>query len=192
MGNTVTQCRKNCDLFSHIFTHVFGDILAGLPTERYGLKGLVNGSKIVVRQFLGFRFLVSGEVMSTIDALVCLSVPQKVTLHRSKWYVTLPIPTSHNYFSAGITTQNALLALTTRELSKKLNVAPAKADALFQDVITELAPKLFLPVKQVARHTTGRITTGDTFLDDMLGGGIRSGTVTELVGERLGTLLLFT
>lgn len=39
-------------------------------------------------------------------------------------------------------------------------------------------------VQQAAIKAQGTITTGDLRLDEMLGGGVRPGVITELVGER--------
>lgn len=42
----------------------------------------------------------------------------------------------------------------------------------------------YASVRQAALRFEGTITTGDVWLDGMLGGGIRRGVITELVGER--------
>jgi len=84
---------------------------------------------------------------------------------------------------AKITTETGLLAFTPQELSKKLKATLIEASAILDGVVAELVPQNITPVCQAARNTADRITTGDALLDGMLGGGIRLGVVTELVGE---------
>lgn len=46
---------------------------------------------------------------------------------------------------------------------------------------------LYSSVRHAALKSQGTITTGDSRLDKILGGGIRCGVITELVGERFAT-----
>lgn len=82
----------------------------------------------------------------------------------------------------GIRTALDVLCLTSKELARRLQVPDARH-------ITEKVAKALAPPPQLLggpsyKDLRERITTGDANLDSLIGGGIVTGAIWEIVGER--------
>lgn len=64
-----------------------------------------------------------------------------------------------------------------------------EAQKLIEDTCNELATTS-LQVIQLNETTDDKFTTGDAIIDETLGGGIRTGMVWEIAGERYNFQLL--
>ncbi|KAI0282544.1 hypothetical protein BGY98DRAFT_912294, partial [Russula aff. rugulosa BPL654] len=83
----------------------------------------------------------------------------------------------------GFVTPSDVLLVPLSDISQRCRLAPQAVQAIVDSVARALArPPSIL--RDVVRNGSELITTGDTILDEMLGGGIRVGMVWELVGER--------
>lgn len=69
------------------------------------------------------------------------------------------------------------------DIAKKLKMSLADTQVIIDSVCKELAPRSN-SVKELDRERSDKFTTGDPGLDATIGGGIRTGMVWELVGER--------
>lgn len=74
--------------------------------------------------------------------------------------------------------------MTSTELARRLRIPDASH--ITQKVATALAPKpeVVWGPNQEWKDPTERIPSGDVDLDDLLGGGITTGGIWELAGER--------
>ena len=75
--------------------------------------------------------------------------------------------------------------LSASDLSKRCNIVYKEAQRIIDTVCEELAPELRLYTlddPEGSRDLT--FTTGDPLLDNCLGGGIMTGRIWEIVGER--------
>ncbi|KAJ2975086.1 hypothetical protein NUW54_g11786 [Trametes sanguinea] len=81
-----------------------------------------------------------------------------------------------------VQTVSELLLAAPSELAKKCRIPFKEMEALVDAVSKELAPQP-RPLKEVAHIGEEKFTTGDSHLDDVLGGGIRTGMLWEISGE---------
>ncbi|KAF8497048.1 P-loop containing nucleoside triphosphate hydrolase protein [Russula emetica] len=93
---------------------------------------------------------------------------------------------SHSQQSAlkkgGFVTVSDFLLFPFSDISQRCRLAPQAVQAIVDSIAHALArPPSIL--RDVMRNGSELITTGDTLLDEMLGGGIRVGMVWEFVGE---------
>ncbi len=86
------------------------------------------------------------------------------------------------FFTGGLVTISDVLFLPTSEVSQRCRLAPQVVDEIF-DAIARAVDRPPSLLRDVIRDGSETITTGDAFLDRMLGGGIRVGMIWELVGE---------
>ena len=85
--------------------------------------------------------------------------------------------------SAGITSIEALAVLGSKELSSLTGLEEAKALNLIQQARSHLGIKIETADQILERRLTIlRITTGSRNLDEILGGGVETQAITELVG----------
>jgi len=85
--------------------------------------------------------------------------------------------------NAGITTLQALAILTPVELVSYTGMGIETAGKAIQQARNIISPA-FIPAKEYEEHhTSTRLTTGAPELDRILGGGLRGGAITELIGE---------
>ena len=78
--------------------------------------------------------------------------------------------------------QDVLLA-TPNDIARACRIPLHEANKIISSICREHAQPL-RSLQQVLTDTHESFTTGDAELDSMLGGGIASGTVWEVVGER--------
>lgn len=85
--------------------------------------------------------------------------------------------------AANVLDVHSLALLSAVEISKKCQISPIQAqsilDSLFLDDLS-----MIKPLKQVALESERVFTTGDASLDQALGGGLRTGMLWEVAGER--------
>ena len=87
------------------------------------------------------------------------------------------------FFTGGFVTVSDVLLSPLSDISQRCRLAPQAVQAIVDSIARALArPPSIL--RDVMRNGSELITTGDTVLDKMLGGGIRVGMVWELAGER--------
>lgn len=85
--------------------------------------------------------------------------------------------------SVGIVTVEDLVLLSIPDIVRKCRISQYEAQNIYNSVCDELVPKLYalddpeLPVDET-------FTTGDALIDGVLGGGVRTRKLWELVGER--------
>ena len=87
------------------------------------------------------------------------------------------------FFTGGFITVSDVLLLPFSDISQRCRLAPQAV----QEIVDSIARALARPpsiLRDVMRNGSELITTGDTVLDKMLGGGIRVGMVWEFAGER--------
>jgi DNA repair protein RAD57 len=85
-------------------------------------------------------------------------------------------------YTDGFLTASDVLLTPVFEISQKCRLAPQAV----QEVVSAVARALNRPprlLRDIVRDGSQVITTGDTALDRILGGGIRAGMVWEFVGE---------
>ena len=85
--------------------------------------------------------------------------------------------------AVGIQTVADLVLLSIPDIVKRCRISHHDAQEVFNAVCDELAP----PLHSLADSGTPKdetFTTGDALIDRMLGGGIRTGKLWEVVGER--------
>ena len=85
--------------------------------------------------------------------------------------------------SAKLKTVSDLLPRKPKEMATKCRMKLNELNELIDLVCQELyqPPKLLRDVAHVGEE---RFTTGDSVLDDVLGGGVRTGMVWEISGEK--------
>lgn len=88
----------------------------------------------------------------------------------------------YDLFAGGLVTISDVLFLPFSDVSQRCRLAPQAVQEIF-DAISHAADRPPSLLRDVVRDGSETITTGDVFLDKMLGGGIRVGMIWELVGE---------
>jgi len=94
-------------------------------------------------------------------------------------------PTIKKLREAGITTVEALVVTPPRQLVDITGMGIETAQRAIKKAL-ELIDSGFITAKELAEKAKPRCTTGSKELDRILGGGIETGTVTELIGEYAG------
>jgi DNA repair protein RAD57 len=87
---------------------------------------------------------------------------------------------------AGIQTAD-LLTLDVFEIHKRTQLSIIDAQNLIKDVISTLESSIEKEIGKTAvdrLNEFGFLTTGDEKIDQLLGGGIATGSLTEITGER--------
>lgn len=82
----------------------------------------------------------------------------------------------------GIRTALDVLCLTSNELARRLRIPDARH--ITEKVANALAPSPQLVSGPSHKDSRERISTGDANLDSLIGGGIVTGAIWEIVGER--------
>ena len=115
-----------------------------------------------------------------------LSSTQKATLARGGSQATIQgrCCICLHLVSANIKTISDVVLIAPFELAKRCRLSPSEAQNMINTVCKEFyrAPQT-LDDPSIRRDEV--FSTGDKYLDDALGGGVRSGKVWEVVGERL-------
>lgn len=86
--------------------------------------------------------------------------------------------------SIGINTVESVAFASKRELTEIKGMSDAKIQKI-KDVVHQIVPSGFTTAHQVLRQQgdTVKITTGCKALNDILGGGLETGSITEIYGE---------
>jgi DNA repair protein RAD57 len=112
-----------------------------------------------------------------------LSNTELALLRKGKYLFTLSYFLPHNYlFKANLHTVTDLLLASIQDAAKKCKTSPIQVKQIFDKVLNSVPLLKFdtldaLPDDEI-------FTTGDTILDNALGGGIRTHMVWEIAGER--------
>lgn len=77
------------------------------------------------------------------------------------------------------------------ELAKKLKTSVSDVQSIVEKACIEISSGYLVP-KKLSVDGPSTFTTGDIFLDQALGGGIRTGMIWELAGERFVSYKLLT
>jgi predicted ATP-dependent serine protease len=89
--------------------------------------------------------------------------------------------------SGGISSISDLLLTSPNAIAKQCHLSPLE----IKGIIASVCKEQYRQVRQLddVEHEGDEVfTTGDSRLDDVLGGGIRTGMIWEIVGERYGSL----
>jgi DNA repair protein RAD57 len=86
-------------------------------------------------------------------------------------------------FAANIITVCDLLLAKPVDISKKCRLTPAETKQITDAVCKDCA-QVLRPLHQVKYEGDEKFTTGDVLLNRALGGGIRTGMIWEIFGER--------
>ena len=97
------------------------------------------------------------------------------------WYVTL------TRYSASILTVADLVLQSPADIAKRCRIQLYDAQVLLNTVCDALAPELH-SLANPALLKDETFTTGDPLIDSLFGGGIRTGKLWEVVGERCAIL----
>ena len=86
--------------------------------------------------------------------------------------------------AAGFTTPWAIVVARAAEIAEKAGIPPRTAEKIIENARRILGIR-FKTAKQIKleRLNVRKITTGSKSLDDLLGGGIETKTITEFFGE---------
>lgn len=123
-----------------------------------------------------------------ISTLSQLSDAQKTTL-RNGSEIILRLNFAQ-CFTGNIQRMFDVILTPLGELARKCRVSPLEIKSIV-DVILWSDLSNIKPLRQVVQQGGYICTTGDRLLDQALGGGIRTGTIWEVVGERSGKVHLF-
>jgi len=86
----------------------------------------------------------------------------------------------------GILNVAEFMLTSPNDLAKKCKVSPLEVKCMREAVCRETFRQARL-LEEVKHEGDEMFTTGDTLLDNALGGGIRTGMVWEVAGERYAT-----
>ena len=93
-------------------------------------------------------------------------------------------------FLGHLSTVSDVLLLSVTDLAKKCRVVTSEAQTILDTVCSELEPQLqLLSLEDSELRQDECFTTGDAVLDRAFGGGLRTGKVWEIVGERYAVLM---
>ncbi|KDQ59487.1 hypothetical protein JAAARDRAFT_623123 [Jaapia argillacea MUCL 33604] len=82
----------------------------------------------------------------------------------------------------GLTTVSDVILISPSEIAKKCRIPPSEAQAIVDCISREKSQPCPL-LEDVCQQGSEVITTGDTRLDNILCGGLRTGMIWEVVGE---------
>jgi DNA repair protein RAD57 len=87
-------------------------------------------------------------------------------------------------FAANILTFADLILLSPADIVRRCRVSHHDAQNILNTVCDELAPERLISLADPELPKDETFTTGDALVDRLLGGGIRTGKLWEVVGER--------
>ncbi|KAF9228039.1 hypothetical protein BS17DRAFT_417964 [Gyrodon lividus] len=120
-----------------------------------------------------------------ISSLSTLSGTQKALLAKGKPPVQF-LPSAHKIITTplgGFKDISDVLVATASDISRACRIAPQEASKIVTLICRERAQPL-RPLREFLSGWNEQFTTGDTELNSILGGGMRTGMVWEVVGER--------
>jgi DNA repair protein RAD57 len=91
---------------------------------------------------------------------------------------------SHAVFTGNLHTVSDLLLNTPQEIAKRCKVSPLEIKRIIDTVLNAIPLRRLNVLEDIAHVGDEKFSTGDATLDIALEGGIRTGMVWEVVGER--------
>ena len=91
---------------------------------------------------------------------------------------------SHAVFIGNLETVSDLLLNTPQELAKRCKISPVEIKRTVDTVLHAIPLRRLNVLEDIAHDGDEKFSTGDAILDVALEGGIRTGMVWEVVGER--------
>jgi len=85
----------------------------------------------------------------------------------------------------GITTIEYLASFSIRELEQISGIGPETSKKLWEAALKSVKPKMFIPATKLyeEQQNIEHLTTGSKKLDELLGGGLETQSITEISGE---------
>ena len=85
----------------------------------------------------------------------------------------------------GITTVEYLASFSIRELEQISGIGPETSKKLWEAALKSVKPKMFIPATKLyeEQQNIEHLTTGSKKLDELLGGGLETQSITEISGE---------
>ena len=91
---------------------------------------------------------------------------------------------SHAVFTGNLETVSDLLLNTPQEIAKRCKISPFEIKRIIDTVLNAIPLRRLNVLEDIAHDGDEKFSTGDAILDIALEGGIRTGMVWEVVGER--------
>jgi DNA repair protein RAD57 len=91
---------------------------------------------------------------------------------------------SHANFTGNLQTVSDLLLNTPQEVAKRCKISSLEIKRIIDTVLNAIPLRRLNVLEDIAHDGDEKFSTGDAILDIALGGGIRTGMVWEVVGER--------
>ena len=91
---------------------------------------------------------------------------------------------SHAVFTGNLETVSDLLLNTPQELAKRCKISPVEIKRTVNAVLNAIPLRRLNVLEDIAHEGDEKFSAGDPILDLALEGGIRTGMVWEVVGER--------
>jgi DNA repair protein RAD57 len=91
---------------------------------------------------------------------------------------------SHAIFTGNLETVIDLLLNTPQEIAKRCKISPLEIKKIVDTVLNAIPLRRLNVLEDIAHDGDEKFSTGDAILDIALEGGIRTGMVWEVVGER--------
>jgi DNA repair protein RAD57 len=92
-------------------------------------------------------------------------------------------------FKGNLLVISDILSTSVADIARKCKISPVEAQGIINSLCKE-NPHRLRQLGNVKQEGEEKFTTGDAHLDDALGGGIRTGMVWEVVGERCENIVL--
>lgn len=122
-----------------------------------------------------------------ITSLPHLNESQKAILRKGpSLKTTLQLRSLKSYHLGNVITVADLVLTPPQELSKRCRIQPSDVIRLIQDTCTnqDSLAFTFRTLENVDQEEHKIFSAGDSVLDDTLGGGLQTGMIWEIVGER--------
>ena len=87
-------------------------------------------------------------------------------------------------FTGNLQTVADLLLNTPQEIAKRCKISPLEIKRIIDTVLNAIPLRRLNVLEDIAHDGDEKFSTGDAILDIALEGGIRTGMVWEVVGER--------
>lgn len=120
---------------------------------------------------------------SALQDLISLSAVHKAALKKSQ-LLLISLYANISLRLGNFKQLSDVILTPPSDVSKRLRVSLSEAQSIIENVCKELA-KASLRVSNIGEITADdKFTTGDAYLDGVIGGGIRTSMVWEVSGER--------
>ena len=91
---------------------------------------------------------------------------------------------SHAIFTGNLQTVDDLLLNTPQDIARRCKTSPLEIKRIIDIVLNAIPLHRLDVLEDIAHDGDEKFSTGDTMLDNALEGGMRTGMVWEVVGER--------